>query len=107
MYYFALVFPFIVSLLPKLTKKQKFYLATVPLFIIVIFRVGVGTDYFSYEYLYNLQNVTTFGKMLDHQSNIELGFRIFIFIFKSIGLPFQFFYWFFWSRYTRFLCKMD
>ncbi|CAM2770348.1 EpsG family protein [Erysipelothrix tonsillarum] len=95
MYYFALLFPFIVNFIPKLTKKQKFYLATLPLFIIVIFRVGVGTDYFSYEYLYNLQNVTTFGKMLDHQTNIELGFRFFIFIFKSIGLPFQFFISFF------------
>lgn len=105
MYYFALVFPFVVSLLPKLTKKQKFYLATVPLFIIVIFRVGVGTDYFSYEYLYNLQNVTTFGKMLDHQSNIELGFRIFIFIFKSFGLPFQFFIGFFGAVTLGFFVK--
>lgn len=105
MYYFALLFPFIVNFIPKLTKKQKFYLATLPLFIIVIFRVGVGTDYFSYEYLYNLQNVTTFGKMLDHQSNIELGFRFFIFIFKSIGLPFQFFIGFFGAVTLGFFIK--
>lgn len=66
--------------------KYIFFIALIPIILVTFFRFGNGTDYFSYQFLYENQVTDTFGKMLDHQVRFELGFRVLIFIFKSFGV---------------------
>ena len=92
MLYLAVILPFIVNFMPIKNKKLKVLIAIAPAIYIILFRFGLGTDYFSYEFIYNQHNVSSLSKALNaHKSLIEPGFRLLIYLFKSLNLPFQFF----------------
>lgn len=92
MLYLAVLFPFIAHYLPIKSKKVKVLISVMPAIFIILFRFGLGTDYFSYEFFYNQHNVRTLMVALNsHKDSMEIGFRFLIYIFKSLGLPFQVF----------------
>lgn len=91
MYYFALLFPIVLYFLPRIDKKTKFILALIPMALIIALRFGHGPDYFAYEFYYNSLNTDTLGKLVDHQGQIELGFRLLEFPFIQLGLSFHVF----------------
>lgn len=90
MLYLAILAPFIAYFLPTENKNIKLAVSISPTIFVILFRWGLGTDYFSYEYLYNNHNVSSFKEALHHQaSSMEYSFRILIYFFKSLHLPFQ------------------
>lgn len=90
MLYLSILAPFIAYFLPTENKKIKLAISISPTIFIILFRWGLGTDYFSYEYLYNNHNVSSFKEALLHQAtSMEYSFRILIYIFKKLMLPFQ------------------
>lgn len=92
MLYLAVIFPFIAHFLPIENKKIKLAISIAPAIFIILFRWGLGTDYFSYEYLYRNHDVRTFAKAMASQTrSMEVVFRVLIYIFKSLGFSFQVF----------------
>nr|BCB22846.1 EpsG family protein [Erysipelothrix tonsillarum] len=89
MYYFALIFPIVLYFLPKISTRTKYILALIPMFIIIALRFGHGPDYFAYEFYYNSLNTDTLGQLVDHQKQIELGFRLLEYPFIHFGLSFH------------------
>lgn len=92
MLYLAVIFPMIAYLLPTENKKAKLLISVAPAIFIILFRFGLGTDYFSYEYLYNNHNISSFLVAIKSQAYaMEPGFRLMIYAFRSLGLPYQVF----------------
>lgn len=92
MYIFILML-LIISVLHRDKKNENKiynYLTIFSIFLI-IFRFGVGTDYFSYEYLYNLIDVNNLNYSISIIPNMELLFKFLMIIFKFIGIPFHIF----------------
>lgn len=90
MLYLAVIFPFIVHFLPIKNKKIKLAISIAPAIYIILFRWGLGTDYFSYELLYNNHNTTSFAAAMTSQSfDLEKGFMLLFFVFKSLNLSFH------------------
>lgn len=92
MLYLMVILPFIVNFLPIKNKKLKTLLAAAPAIFVIVFRWGLGNDYFSYEFLYTHHDVSSFSNALRSQTYaLEPAFRILIYFFKNLGLSFQFF----------------
>lgn len=92
MFYIALLLLIILALAEnRLNFRNVFILSFSIILIVTVLRFGIGADYFSYEYIYNNLNVSSFGKMLDSFTNIELGFRLISFIGRKLGLSFHLF----------------
>lgn len=87
MYYFL----FLVGCILLLTKENKtlFYLLSISLFLISIFRFGVGADYFSYQYLYQNLNTNLIAEILTGVGEQEVLFRTIGSILKKIGFSYQ------------------
>lgn len=84
MIYYILLMMIIIALLPKLNKNIKFWSIVSILLIITVVGFAIGTDYLSYEYLYNNYNP------LSINSN-EIGYEIISLIGRSFNVPFHWF----------------
>lgn len=92
MLYLSVIFPFIAYFLKTKNTALKIAVATAPAIFIILFRFGLGTDYFSYEFLFNQHNVETLKIAMNAQAYaMEPGLRLVIYIFKSLNLSFQIF----------------
>lgn len=92
MLYLAVIFPFIAHFLPTENKNIKLSISIAPAIFIILFRWGLGTDYFSYEYLYNNHDVSSLENALNSQvDSMEVFFRFIIYVFKSLNFSFQVF----------------
>lgn len=92
MYYFTTIYLIALYFIAKrLDKKTTLTLSIIPLVLIIVLRFGVGADYFSYEYLYNELDVSSFGTMLNSFNFLEFGFRILMYFGRVSGLPYHVF----------------
>lgn len=92
MLYLTVLTPLLAHFLPTEDKRIKVAVAIAPAIFVILFRFGLGADYFSYQYLYNNHDVSSLYNAINSQVNsMELGFRILIYLFKSFQLPFQVF----------------
>ena len=81
MLYFAVILPFIMYFVPIKNKNTKLMISILPALYIILFRYSLGTDYFSYEFLYNQHNIRSLAVALNSHSNLmEAGFRFLIYI---------------------------
>lgn len=92
LFYIAILIPVLLYFLGnKLPIKLKWYLSLIVPIFIIITRFGIGTDYFSYEYIYNNLNYSSLEVFLSNPLNIEYGFALLMIIPRSLGLPYHFF----------------
>lgn len=87
MYYIIFFLGLIFSLQKE--KKILFYLYLIILMLIAFFRFGVGPDYFSYQYLYQLLYPNPINELLNGIGNQEVLFRFIGSILKNIGFSYQ------------------
>lgn len=64
----------------------------VPLVIIVLFRYGVGADYFSYKYIYTDNIGKSILQAKASFPNIDYGYLTLSFLFQSLGINFELFF---------------
>lgn len=75
MYYIIFLIGVVFIFLPKYHKISAF-IFTVFLLVLALFRYGVGTDFYAYEYLYNSFNKTIFYEIGNSEAREEILFRI-------------------------------
>ncbi len=94
MFYISLFFIFLIGvwiqLFTKHTMKFLFVVLSLCLLLVTLCRYGLGTDYFSYQYHYNLIP-DDFVSVLESDSHIDIGFRVLMFIFKIFNFKFYIF----------------
>jgi len=90
MYYLLFFVPILLHPL-KLTKRIKGLLNAFALLLMAIFRFGSGTDYFSYSYVYYLVSDHSIFKVFSQLKDKEIGFKLFMFIFRFLGLNYEVF----------------
>lgn len=89
MLYFILLYLAILYLLKdKIKRKTLIILSTIPLLAIIWTRYGLGADYFSYEDMYNKLEVQSLGSLFNNYYNIEVGFKLLMWPFRLLHLPF-------------------
>lgn len=92
MLYFAVILPFIVNFLPIKNKHLKIALSVMPALFIILFRWGLGTDYFSYEYIYFNQPTDSLARAIkSNVSSMEVGFKTLIYVFRNLNIHYQVF----------------
>ena len=72
-------------------KKYTFKVFVVLLMLFAFFRYGLGTDYFSYEFLYSRLDTSVIGELLHGLDNQEIGFRFIGSLIKSFGISYHFY----------------
>lgn len=92
MLYIAVLLPFVMYFIPYKNKNLLLGISILPALYIILFRFSLGTDYFSYEFIYNQHNVRSLSAALNSQSKLmEVGFRFLIYIFKNLNLSYHVF----------------
>lgn len=87
-YYIVLIIGIILAIVND-KKYISFRIFILVLFLFSIFRYGVGADYFSYQYLYGLLQPTVAGEIANGIPSVDVGFRIFGVVLKSLGISYQ------------------
>lgn len=82
---------FIIGLILILFKENKiqFYIYSGILFLLSAFRFGVGADYFSYQYLYQVLNTNIFLEITQGIGDQEILFRVFGSLLKGLHFSYQ------------------
>ncbi len=78
---------FLIGILFSFFSKRNKYLYNVYLFLLMLvaaFRFGVGADYFSYEYLYNILSKSLVSEIFNGQATLEIGFRTIGVLFRKL-----------------------
>lgn len=88
MYYIPLIISVAFLFDKKLSESIKFNLMFFMILATTIFRFGVGSDYFSYYYIYNAFNPSSLIEFINLNSNIDLGYKLLIMIFKSFKVQY-------------------
>ena len=90
MYHITAIILIIIFLLQSKIKSRKaLHIACLTPFLVVIaLRYGVGADYFSYEYIYNFLDVSSFGNMMSSMDNIEIGFKSIFYVGRILNLSY-------------------
>ena len=70
------------------SRKLLHVLCLTPLILIIILRYGVGPDFFSYEHIYNILDVSSFGNMMNSVDNIEIGFKMIFYFGRILNLSY-------------------
>lgn len=92
MLYIAVLLPFIMHVIPYKNKKLLLGISIIPALYIILFRFSLGTDYFSYEFIFHQHNVRSLSAALNSQTKLmEIGFRLLIYIFRSLNLSYHVF----------------
>lgn len=90
MYHISLLYLIIVLIIFKNKKsKTSLLLMLIPFVLTSFLRFGVGPDYFSYEFIYNNLDVSSFGSFIDSFPTIEIGFKTLFYIGRLSGLSFH------------------
>jgi hypothetical protein len=90
MYYVLFLTP--IALQPlKISNRLKGIISSLALGLTAIFRFGSGADYFSYSYLYYLTSGTSIMKVINSLKDQEIGFRLLMFPFRVLNLPYEVF----------------
>lgn len=90
MYYISFIILVALLAMKNLIKSRKLQhiLCLIPIILVVIMRYGVGADYFSYEYIYNFLDISSFGSMINSMNNIELGYKIIFYVARLMNISF-------------------
>lgn len=88
MFYLTFFFGVFCVLINK-TSKKLLYIFGAILMLLAFFRYGLGTDYFSYQYLYERLSKSIEVEYLYGLDNQEIGFRLMGAFLKGMGIPFQ------------------
>lgn len=64
--------------------RKKYLLSIIPLLVVIFIRYGIGTDYFSYNVLYDEISLTNV-----FNDSSEFGFNIIMLIFKGLGFNYH------------------
>lgn len=92
MYYLAFIYLLgLVLLQEKIKDRNKVILALIPLILIVVFRYGIGADYFSYERIYYSFDDPNFYGALAQNNRIEVLFRLLNVVAIKLGLSYHVF----------------
>ena len=91
MYYLPLFISFLLFFQDILSDKKKYILLVCLTTLIITFRFGVGSDYFSYNYLYNVFQVSNIESFFYINDTIEIGFKLIMLPFKLLGAPYEMF----------------
>lgn len=76
-------------------KRKVFYLFVAFLMALAIFRIGVGIDYYAYQYLFDYLSRSVVNELRYGVGVQEVGFRVLGSFFKSLGLSYQVYLGFF------------
>lgn len=94
MFYISLFLIFLIGgliqLFTRYSMKFLFLVLSLCLLLVTCFRYGIGTDYFSYQYQYNLIPSEIY-TMLESDSHMDIGFRILMFICRSYNFEYHVF----------------
>lgn len=86
MFYFGILTLFlIIYFIPKLKSKYKFGLIFVVLSCMIFIRRGIGADYYSYYFLYESLDSSSFVNAIASVDRIEPGFKAIMYLFKALG----------------------
>lgn len=92
LYYVALLVPMLLFIIPnKLSSRTQALIASTPIILIIVLRFGAGTDYFSYEYIYNSVDISSIKNFITNSLNVEVGYRLLMVVPRILNLPFHFF----------------
>lgn len=91
LYYFVMLYYLIMAVVNIKNKYLQLFLLCFPMVLVIIFRYGIGADYFSYQHLYEVLDVSSLGKFVDSNTSIEPGFKTLMYIFKLAGAPYHLF----------------
>lgn len=64
-------------------------LGILPLVLIIIFRFGLGPDYFSYQYIYENLPIGNFGMIFNYENHIDIGYKVIMFVFRNLNVSFH------------------
>lgn len=93
MFYFTFaILLFAVILKNKIPKKFRYALVLAPLILIIIFRYGTGADYFAYQHIYERIEVASFADLMKYYVDIEIGYKILMWPFRLMNIPFHVFF---------------
>lgn len=76
----------------KLNKKIKFILLCLPFLVIIWTRYGLGPDYFAYYDIYDKLLVDSFSDLMRYYQRIDFGYRLLIWPFRLLDIPFHVFF---------------
>lgn len=92
MYYLVFLILYIIFITnPRMNKKHYIY-SFLMLSSLIIFKFGVGTDYMSYEYIYNNMNTSNLNEFMNSFKNIDIGYKLLMFPFLKYGISFNVFF---------------
>ena len=63
-------------------------LCLIPLITIITLRYGIGADFFSYEHIYNLLDLSSIGNMMNSVDNIEIGFKLLFYFGRILNMSY-------------------
>lgn len=89
MYYLPLIMSSFLLFSKKITTSTKVLILFLLTSVIVTFRFGAGTDYFSYYYLYQTLDTRSLHSFLLTNTNIEVGFKILQYLFQSLSISYH------------------
>lgn len=72
-------------------KRELVLYSSIPLVVIIFLRFGVGADYFAYQNIYNIVDISDIQGSFNQLPKIEFLFKSIIVIFKFVRIPYHVF----------------
>lgn len=88
--FIAIAFAAQLQIFSKKEYKYTFMIFSFALTLLSIIRFGSGTDYFAYAYHYGV-NADSIIESVSMQTNMNIGYRVIMGVFKSLGIGFDIF----------------
>lgn len=77
------------ALILKKKTKMNLFIMTIPIILLTVIRYGIGTDYFSYNYLFDIFKADSAVSIFTGEN--EIGFNLLIFIAKTLKINYHVF----------------
>lgn len=93
MFYFTFTLLLMVVIFKnKIPKNIRNLLVIAPLILIILFRYGIGADYFAYQHVYEKILVGSFSDLIRYYPDIEIGYKLIMWPFRLLNIPFHVFF---------------
>lgn len=94
MFYLSFIYLVVYQLIYNKIENRRLrdILGLLPLVLIIVFRFGLGPDYFSYQYIYENLPIGNFGMIFNYENHIDIGYKILMFVFRNFNVTFHLYF---------------